>query len=523
MKSNAIKCLILFALSSIFAFPAPAQIDRSSPFDFPGSSRRQPRSIAPGRKMLPVALTPEDQFKNDLDLLLDDPAFRRGVWGIQIQSLDRGDILYSHCAEKSLIPASNMKLFTTAAALALLGPDFRYETRLVTGDSDLTDGVVNGDLYVLGSGDPTFSRAFHEEGPLAPLTSLARVLRTIGIRRIEGHLIGDDTIFDDEHVQESWWYGDLTLSFAAEPGGLSLNSNSYRITAGPGEKEGDPPIVHTVPPNVYGEWIITATTSAPGSRALLRCHRAVDTNRIVLEGSIPLGSNPVEMEVTIHNPTLFFTTLLKHVLEKEGIEVSGRPLDMDDLPQPPVIPTQALASCQSAPIAEIVAAANKPSENFFTNQLLKTLGARFGKAGSFREGTRVVTRFLQDYGIDTDGFVMVDGSGMSRVNLAAPEHILALLRVMANHPQSQFYRDSLPIAGRDGTLRNRMRGTPAENKVHAKTGHVRFVSCLSGYVTAANGEKLAFSTMANNLAAGTAGADALQDRICAKLAEFKRP
>jgi len=462
-------------------------------------------------------------LRNDLDALLADPGFRKGLWGIQIQSLDRGDILYSLNAEKSLIPASNMKLFTTAAALALLGPDFRYETRLVTGDSNLTDGVVNGDLYIIGSGDPTFSGALHKDGPLAPMVSLARVLRTIGIRRIEGHLIGDDDVFDDEYVLESWWYGDLTESYAAEPGGLSLNSNCYQITAGPGEKEGDPPIVHTVPPSIYGEWIVSATTSAPGSSARLRCYRPVDTNRIVVEGNIPLGSAPIELEVTIHNPTLFFTTLLKHVLEKEGIEVLGRPIDQDDLAQPPAIPTQTLASYQSAPIAEIIAAANKPSENFFTNQLLKTLGARFGKAGSFQEGIQIVTKFLQDYGIDTGGFIMADGSGMSRINLVCPEQILGLLRVMAHHPQFQSFHDSLPIAGRDGTLKNRMRGTLAENNVHAKTGHVRFVSSLSGYITAAHGERLAFSMMANNLADGTSSADALQDRICAKLAEFTRP
>jgi D-alanyl-D-alanine carboxypeptidase/D-alanyl-D-alanine-endopeptidase (penicillin-binding protein 4) len=155
--------------------------------------------------------------------------------------------------------------------------------------------------------------------------------------------------------------------------------------------------------------------------------------------------------------------------------------------------------------------------------LLKPLGARFGKKGSFAEGILAVARFLQDSGIDTGGFVMVDGSGMSRINLVSPEQILGLLRVMAHHPQFQSFHDSLPIAGRDGTLKNRMQGTLAENNVRAKTGHVRFVSCLSGYVTAAHGERLAFSMMANNLPDGTSGADALQDRICARLAEFTRP
>ena len=287
---------------------------------------------------------------------------------------------------------------------------------------------------------------------------------------------------------------------------------------------GDPVLLHTIPPAVYGEWIVEATTSSPGSQTNIHCFRRIDTNLIEITGSIPLDAKPYKKTLTIHNPTLFFVTLLQNVLKETGIQVDGSPRDIDDLDKSKydIRNMKMLAGYESAPLSKIIASTNKPSQNLYADHLLKTLGARFGREGSFEEGAIIVKGFLAEHQIDTTGLMIIDGSGVSRINLVQPAQILELLEILFHRPDFQHFYQSLAIAGVDGDLKNRMKGTLAEGNIRAKSGHVQYVSCLSGYVTTLDGETLAFATMANNFTIDSSYVDEWQDRICELLATFSR-
>ena len=468
--------------------------------------------------------SPVETLQKDLDQFLSDPLFENTYLGVIVKSLDRDEILFSHNAKKGMIPASCMKLFSTGVAFVRLGFDFQFETKLYSTDPDVSDGVINGDLYIVGSGDPTFASAFHEDGPLAPMRSLVQILQAIGIKQIQGNLIGDDDIFDDQYIAGSWWYEDLNEWYAAESGGFTLNNNLYNFTIGPGSQVGDPVLLHTIPPAVYGEWIVNATTSPPGSETNIRSIRRIDTNQIEITGSIAVDAAPYKKSVTIHNPTLFFVTLLQNVLKESGIQVGGIPQDIDDLDksQYNTQNMKMLAGYESAPLSEIIAKTNKPSQNLYADHFLKTLGVRYGREGSFEEGAKVVKAFLAEQQIDTTGLIIIDGSGVSRINLVQPVHLLGLLEILYHRPDFKHFYQSLSIAGIDGDLKNRMKGTLAEGNVRAKTGHVQYVSCLSGYVTTLDGETLAFSIMVNNFSFEASTVKDWQDRVCERLANFSR-
>jgi len=465
-----------------------------------------------------------DALRAELEYLFDDPSFSNAYWGVYIKSLDNGQVLYTRNECKGFMPASNMKLYTTAVALARLGPEFRFETQLLCTDADLQDGVINGDLYVLGSGDPSFAGRFHEGNPLAPLEAWAENLKARGVTAIEGNVVGDDDVLDDEYIAESWYYTYISDWYAAESGGLCLNDNCYNVYVSPGASVGDPVSIRTVPPQIYGQFIISATTAADGGRNTITLSRRVDTNIIQVEGSLPLGSEEMKKYVSVHNTTLFFTSVLKNVLESAGIEISGEPKDIDDLDKGLYgsAAMTLLDQYESPPLSEIIKAINKPSQNLYADQLLKTLGARFGKEGSFSEGFEVVKAFFDENGIDSNGLAMADGSGLARIDLVQPRQTAGLLEAMYRHRYFPYYFESLPIAGVDGTIRRRMKGTRAEGNVHAKTGYINRVRCLSGYVATLDGEMLVFSMMANNYTVPTSLANRLQDQVCERLANFTR-
>jgi len=465
-----------------------------------------------------------DALRSELEYLFNDPSFGNAHWGVFIKSLDNGQILYTRNEQKGFMPASNMKIFSTAVALARLGPDFRYETQLLSTDPRVQDGVINGDLYVVGSGDPSFAARFHDDNPLAPLEAWAQTLKAQGITRVEGDLIGDDDLFDDQYIAESWSYGYLSDWYAAESGALCLNDNCYDVYVSPGSATGAPVHVRTVPPNVYGEFVVSATTASPGTRGRIRVGRQVDTNTFTIRGRLPLGDEETKQYVSVHNPTLFFVSVLKDVLENAGIEVAGEPRDIDDLDKRRYDTSKMalLAQYDSVPLSEIIKAVNKPSQNLYADQLLKTLGARFGERGSFAQGCEVVKAFLDEQGVDSNGLAMTDGSGLARTDLVQPRQTAGLLEVMYRHPHFPYFFESLPIAGVDGTIRSRMKGTRAEGNVHAKTGYISRVRCLSGYVTTLDGEMLLFCLMANNYTVPTALANRLQDQVCERLANFSR-
>jgi serine-type D-Ala-D-Ala carboxypeptidase/endopeptidase (penicillin-binding protein 4) len=462
-------------------------------------------------------------LRRQLNGLFNDPAFANAHWGVMIKSLDSGELLYSRLASKGFLPASNMKLFPTATGLAKLGPDFTWETRLLA-RGPIENGILKGDLYVLGSGDPSFSSRFHDGDPLAPFKAWAQELRKRGISKIEGGIIGDDDCFDDDALAWGWDHGYLHRWYAAETNGLCLNDNCYLLRITPGKSDGAAVSIDCTPPLVYGELVVNATTLDKDTEPSISIARAANGNRIVVSGAMPSGGKAKAYSVSVHNNTLFFTNVLKRVLMDSGIAMQGAPLDIDDLNKSAYSPDKMtlLASYNSPPLSRIIASINKPSQNLYSEQLHKTLGARLGGEGSFDGGYEVIKQFLEEEGVDASGLRMADGSGLSRLDLVQPQHIIGLLEVMHRHKDFAVFYDSLPIAGVDGTIRRRMRDTSAQGNVHAKTGFIGRVRSLSGYVTTRDGEMLAFSMMTNNYTVPTAKANRIQDKACELLADFSR-
>jgi D-alanyl-D-alanine carboxypeptidase/D-alanyl-D-alanine-endopeptidase (penicillin-binding protein 4) len=473
----------------------------------------------------PLLQDPLVRLREQLQGLFAQAAFGNAFWGVLIQSADTGEEIFSQNQEKSLVPASNMKLFTTAVALLKLGPEFRYQTRLYgLGEVD-DEGTLQGSLLIEGSGDPTISGRFTDGKITATFEAWAESLTSRGIRKIAGDIIGDDDIFDDQSLGPGWAWDYQTDWYAAQISGLSFNDNCVDISIVPGEVVGDLAQVKLNPISSYVTINNALKTCLHPWEQNMKIWRHPASNHVDLTGSIALEGEGYEGWITVDNPTLFAATVLKEVLIARGILVAGQARDIDEVDPGSVtnrLNWLPLASVTSPPITEIIKVINKRSQNYYAEQLLKTLGAHFTGKGSFAGGIEVVKETLAEVGISPGQFIMVDGSGLSRHNFCSPRQVVTLLSTMARHSSFTYFRDSLPIAGVDGTIGLRMRGTTAQEKTWAKTGYVDRVRALSGYVYSLDGELIIFSMMVNNYTVPTSLAEDVQDRACQLLASFSR-
>jgi D-alanyl-D-alanine carboxypeptidase/D-alanyl-D-alanine-endopeptidase (penicillin-binding protein 4) len=471
----------------------------------------------------PEPATPVGALRAELSEIFADPAFLNAHWGVMVQSLETGEILYRQNANKLFMPASNNKLVTAAVALARLGPDYRYHTRIAADGAVGADGTLQGDLVVIGGGDPAISERFYDDDPTAVFRDWADSLRAKGVNRIAGDLIGDDDLFDDVHLGPGWAWDYLDAYYAAEIGALHYNEGAvtYKIT--PGDSLGAPANVVALPPTRYLNVEFDIETVADSTGARVRFERRPFVNDARIWGTIWIGEDTVTRYIAPHDPTLFFVTVLEEILEEEGVEVAGRPLDIDSLP--PDARADSLVTLfvhESPPLSEIVTPFLKRSQNQIGEMLLRYIGVADSDSGSYRAGRRAVQATLSDWGITESSYIYVDGSGLSRYNYVSPEALVRLLRVMYRRPEFQVFYDAQPIAGVDGTLDSRMKGTRAEGNARAKTGYIANSRALSGYVTTVDGELLAFSMIANNFDESVDAAEYLQDLAVERLANFSR-
>lgn len=450
-----------------------------------------------------------------IDRIVDRPAFAPALWGIEVRSLKTGKVLYARNAGKNMKPASTLKLVTTAAALDVFGPDERLCTSVETAGRLDALGRILGDVYLVGRGDPNLSGRFSGGRATAPFEELAEQLRAAGARRIEGRLIGHEGLFKGERRGEDWGWGDLVWWYGAEVSALSFNDNCVDLKVGPGERAGDPVVVDATPISSYHTVISTATTSAAGTKEDLALDREPGSNLIRLSGRFPLDEAPTELNVALEDPARYAATVFAEVLAAKGIRVAGPVVTSSD-PVPAGL--RVLASRDSAPMAELVRVVNKNSQNLHTEMLLRLLGARVKGEGSVEAGHAAVKDFLRRIGVAAESGALQDASGLSRSDLVVPHELVGLLVAMDRHRYAAAFRDSLPVAGLDGSLRNRMKGTPAERRVLAKTGGMRHVSSLAGYLTTRRGDRLAFAIVLNsNTLPGREGVLAI-DEIAALLA-----
>jgi D-alanyl-D-alanine carboxypeptidase/D-alanyl-D-alanine-endopeptidase (penicillin-binding protein 4) len=456
-----------------------------------------------------------------INYLISDPELFNAQIGVYIESVDRGDVLFALNEHKVFIPASNMKLFTTASALLRFGPAFRFQTGIYAGGA-VRKNILEGNLIIKGSGDPSLAPRFSDGDSRKFFRSWADSLKARGISKINGNIVGDASYFQANALGYGWQWDDEPYWYSAQISALCFNDNCVDVTVQAGEQIGAKPSVTLSPPTSYVSVENNAVTTAPDSNRTLFLTRPRQQNIISISNEIPVNKPRYTESISVEDPAQFFVHVLKEILEEEGIEVSGEPLTVTEPSAIDYTSLTALFIHQSPPLSEIIAAVNKPSQNLYAEQLLIKQAAEFGAAATAAEGARVVNATLAGMGVTASEFLMHDGSGLSRMNLISPNSVAHLLRYMAKSVYAACFMESLPVAGVDGSLRRRMKDTPAQGKIWAKTGFVGHVRNLSGYAQSADGEMFLFSILVNNYLVPTPSINLLQDRICVLLANFKR-
>ncbi|HEX3644484.1 MAG TPA: D-alanyl-D-alanine carboxypeptidase/D-alanyl-D-alanine-endopeptidase [Vicinamibacterales bacterium] len=477
------------------------------------------RSGPPGSPPLPAPPALKT-LRRDIDQALARPQLARGYWGVLVKSLKTDETLYALNAGKLMLPASNMKIVTLAAAAEKLGWDYRYETRLFIVGS-VAGGMLQGDLIVAGSGDPSIVAA---EGMADRIfADWADRLKASGIRAISGRVIGDDNGFEKETLGLGWMWDDLPDDYSAGVGALQYNESAVRVTVAPGPAAGDAAGI-SITPDGSGLTIVSAvTTTAPGGTASISTRRLPGSMKLELRGSIPSGSTPSTLTVSIDNPTQFFVSALRNALIANGIDVRGPAVDVDDVSDAPAIDRATpIVSYQSPPLSTLAVRLMKMSQNQYAETLLKTVGAAPGVIPTAAGGRSAAQAIFERWGVNPDSLIQRDGSGLSRYDFVTPEALVTILTHIDRDPRLKGpFQTSLPIAGAEG-LSTRMKGTPAEGNARAKTGSMTGVRGLSGYVTAADGEPLVFSILANNFEVPAAVVNQTADSIVVRLASFRR-
>lgn len=478
----------------------------------------------------PAAAQPASFSPGGLADLLDAELARDlggARWGVMVVDLDDGRTLYQRRADELFTPASNTKIVTTAAALHLLGPDFRYETSLWT-DGAVSGGTLWGNLIVHGTGDPTLGARFDGFDRRRVFRAWADSLRLAGIARVAGDLVGDDDVFADEPTGLGWEPEDLLWGYGAQISGLTFYEGTVALTVRP-TRPGDRAAVSWEPANTdYVTVTNTSLTRQAGGDILERYERPTGTNHITVAAEVP--ADRVEEEaLAIHNPTAYFLHVLHRTLGESGVEVRGTPLDIDDWDSTPDYGQMRLvATHRSVPLRQITEVTNTESHNLFAEHILRTVGAlRYGgfdaRPGSAASGALALHDFLDAADVPFHEVRLVDGSGLSALNRITPRALIRILQFMDRHPDGatrEAFVQSLAVGGRTGTLERRFRSGPTYGNVRAKTGYIRSVRTLSGYVTTVTGRRLAFSLMCNGYSSSTSRVTAVQDDIVEVLARY---
>jgi len=466
-------------------------------------------------------------------LMASSPAARSAFWGIQMVDLASGKTLYEQNPGHFFMPASNTKLFTTALALTRLGPDFTFSTRIVADGPPDADGRIPGSLRLIGGGDPNLSaRAVpYRPGPItgdpmAAIEDLADQVAARGVKRVGGGIVGDDTWYVWEPYAAGWSIDDPRSDDGPPVSALTINDNAFTLSIHPGAAVGDPAALSLNPPLEYYRFDNQVRTVAAGGQRRIHFERIPDSRDARLWGSIPLGDRGQDLTLGIEDPALYAAMALRQALEQRGIAVDGGVSARHQYPEDPQagmsVPPDAgmeLAVRVSAPLLEDLRITDKVSQNLHAELALRAVARARRNSGSFESGREERQAFLEEAGIDSGAYNLLDGSGLSRLDLVTPAAVVKLLRYMYAGPARDNWISLLPVAARDGTLSSRFADTPAAGRVHAKTGSLSHVSALSGYLQRIDGRWVAFSILVNNYNSSTAEIRGVMDQICALAVE----
>jgi D-alanyl-D-alanine carboxypeptidase/D-alanyl-D-alanine-endopeptidase (penicillin-binding protein 4) len=443
-------------------------------------------------------------LQSELAKHVSQPSFARAAWGVKIVSIDSGKVLFEHAAEKLLKPASNAKLFTGALALDRLDPDSRIRTSAFAKTKPTRAGTLESDLIIYGRGDPSFAARFRDGNYNDLLQPLAKAIAAAGVRVIAGDLVGDETFFTGPPYGSSWTWDDLQYYYGAEISALTVQDNVIDLILKPGERAGEPCLIVTKPATEFVQLVNRTVTVSSNSSADISVHRPLGQNIAYITGHLPLLHAGVSDSVTVSKPAGWFLAMLKQALAEQGVQVKGRlrTVAWPEHPKSNLSDLAEIAGVNSAPLSELVTKMMKPSQNLYAQLLLLQVGAAVARpqdTNTWTEdlGLRELRDFITKVGISRSEVLLEEGSGLSRGALVSPNALVKLLLHMRRHRHSQLFLDSLPIAGVDGTLRNRLRRPGLKENIRAKTGTIRYVNALSGYMQTAAGENLAFAIMLN--------------------------
>ncbi len=461
------------------------------------------------------------------------PVARTSFWGLRIVDLEQNRVLFERNANHLFVPASNAKLFTTSLALMRLGPDYKFQTRILAERVPGEDGCVES-LRLVGGGDPNLSgRAIPYRmgaaagNPLEAIEDLAAQAAARGVRCIDGDVLGDDSAYVWEPYPDGWSIDDPVWDYGAAVSALSINDNTLSVTVLPGASESDPAQIVLAPPVAYYQ-IDNRVRIGAGERRI-HIDRLPGERRVGIWGILPLKDPGDTEALGIDDPALYAAYALRDALVRRGIAIRGEAravhlypgvlADLKNGPAPDPQPGVELARRESPPLAEDLRVTAKVSQNLHAEMALRAVARARRHIGSREAGLAELAAFLDEVGIDRGSYTFADGSGLSRLDMVTPAAVVRLLAYLHRSAERDVWLSLLPIAGQDGTLHARFAGTEAAGRIFAKTGTLSHVSALSGYARRKNGRMLAFSILVNNYNGPPADVRAAIDRICALMLE----
>ena len=498
-----------------------------------------------------AAHKPIKPISNRIEAALASPDLRRGFWGIEVVSEKTGKVLYSENSDKLFTPASNTKLFTTAAVMELIGPDYKFNTTVETNGTLDKHGRLTGDLVLVGRGDPNLSgrelpyslHTQRNEHPIQVLEQLADELVQKGVKYVDGDIIADDSYFAFERYGEGWSQDDLVWADGAPVSALTINDNVIFVNILPADRVGERAFVSIVPFGDYYKIDNRILTTPIGTGRKIFINREPGSTSLTLWGDVPLDDAGANEALAIEDPADFAASLFRQLLDNRGIAIYGRQRTRhtelstlstfsvvataparggDEAPRSMQAQPLVLAKYQSKPLLEDIRVINKVSQNLHAEILLRLLGREKGTAGTVEGGLEVLRGFLNRAGVPADQYVFYDGSGLSRQNLVTPNAVVQLLRYAALQPWGSTFRETLPVAGVDGSLAERFKNLSIQGRIRAKTGSLGGVKTLSGYAKTDAGEEVVFSILTNNFNLPTKRVtDAIDDVVGAILSDKK--
>jgi len=456
------------------------------------------------------------ELQKQINHLISDPALQSAIIGIYIEEIKSGKVVYSHNAQKLLMPASNMKIITSAAALSLLKPDFRYSTPVYV-RGEIRGDTLLGDLIVKGSGDPTIKYRVPADTTLNLFDATIAALQDLGIKYITGMLAVDVSSMPSEWG-EGWSWDDLWYYYSAKPAAIVLNENCLDLLIIPGDSISQPVKIIVQPLENFYRIENHLITVQPSSGREYDFRLVFGKDELQIWGSIPWNSDTLRISCAVENPEFYFLKTFQKALTESNIGVDSISVLQSEWDYSTA---RLIVEYQSVTLAEIINRLNKISDNLYAEQLLRTLGLQFRQEGSVKAGNTVVKQWLGSLNVDTTQIFIADGSGLSRLNLVTPRNVAQVLKAMRFSPVWESFQKSLPVGGIDGTLKNRLLGSNAIGHVYAKTGYIGRVRALSGYVFACKGHEFIFSIIANHYQVPTSTINALQDKIVTLLYNFE--